>query len=54
VDQAGQRKIVFSAFDAVDECPVHVGAHGKRLLRPGQLAILVCHASQVWEKKTSL
>ena len=62
-DQAGQRKIVFAAFDAADECPVHVRPLGERFLRQGHflsirahvlchsLAILVVHARQVWKKK---
>jgi hypothetical protein len=62
-DQTGQRKIVFAAFDAADECPVHVRALGERFLRQGHLfpirahvlchslAILDVHARQVWKKK---
>lgn len=62
-DQAGQRKIVFAAFNATDECPVHVRAFSERFLRQGHffsirahvlcqsLAILVFHARQVWKKK---
>jgi hypothetical protein len=62
-NQTGQRKIVFAAFDAADECPVHVCAFGERFLRQGHffpkrahvlchsLAILDVHACQVWKKK---
>ncbi len=64
-NQTGQRKIVFAAFDAADECPVHVRALGERFLRQSQffpkrahvlchpLAILVFHARQVWKKKAA-
>ena len=63
LDQAGQRKIVFAAFDAADICPVHVRPFGERFLRQIQfftirahvlchpLAILVIHARKVWKKK---
>jgi len=62
-DQTGQRKIVFTAFDAADVCPMHIRALGKRFLRQGHffsirahtlrysLAILDVHAYQVWKKK---
>ena len=62
-DHAGQRKIVFAAFNAADERPVHVRAFSERFLRQGHffpirahvlcqsLAILVFHARQVWKKK---
>jgi len=62
-NQAGQRKIIFAAFNAADECPVHVRALGERFLRQSHffpkrahvlchpLAILVFHARQVWKKK---
>ncbi len=62
-NQTGQRKIVFAAFDAADECPVHVRALSERFLRQGHffpkrahvfchsLAILDVHARQVWKKK---
>ena len=62
-DHAGKRKIVFAAFNAADERPVHVRAFSERFLRQGHffpirahvlcqsLAILVFHARQVWKKK---
>ena len=62
-NQTGQRKIVFGAFNAADECPVHIGALGKRFLRQGHffpvsahvfrhpLAILVVHVRQFWTRK---
>jgi hypothetical protein len=61
-NQAGQRKVIFGAFNAADECPVHIRTFGERFLRQGHfspkrphvfshsLAILDVHAGQVWKK----
>jgi len=62
-NQTGQRKIIFAAFDAADERPVHIGALGERFLRQGHFfsirthvlgqtpAILFIHAGQFWRKE---